>query len=66
VARRSRDGTDGAWFEWSILALLAGTFVHTLLYSALFEDPYVWVLTAAALAAGALRVKEDEALRAAT
>jgi O-antigen ligase len=66
VARRSRDASESAWFEWAILALLAGIFVHTLLYSALFEDPYVWVLTAAALAAGALRAKGGEALRAPT
>jgi O-antigen ligase len=68
IARRSRDGTEGAWFEWAILAVLAGIFVHTLLYSALLEDPYVWVLTAAALAAGALRARAPggEALRAPT
>jgi len=66
VARRSRDGGDAGWFEWAILAVLAGILVHTLLYSALFEDPYVWVLTAAALAGGALRAKGSDALRAST
>lgn len=29
-----------------VLALLAGIFVHAVLYSAFFEDPYVWVLLA--------------------
>ncbi len=66
IARRSRDGSQAAWFEWTILAVLAGILVHTLLYSALFEDPFVWVLTAAALAAGAVRTKGGEALRAPT
>jgi O-antigen ligase len=56
IAARSRDGTTGGWFEWVILAVLVGIFIHTLLYSALFEDPYVWVLVAAALAGSALRI----------
>jgi len=56
LIRRTRDGTAGAWFEWAMFAILVGTLVHTLLYSALFEDPYVWVVLAAALTTSALRL----------
>jgi O-antigen ligase len=49
VARTARaPGADG-WAAWTILAMLAAIFVHSLLYAALFEDPYTWVLTGAAL-----------------
>ncbi len=41
------------WAQWTILAMLAGIFVHSLLYSALFEDPYVWTLAAIGVALGA-------------
>lgn len=44
-ATRDRDedvGVPGA----TMLAALVGIFVHALLYSALFEDPYTWVLAA--------------------
>ena len=58
IVRRSRGTPDDGWFRWAILAVLAGIFVHTLLYSALFEDPYVWVLAAAALAPAAMRQAE--------
>ena len=34
-------------FLVTILALLAGIFAHGVLYSAVFEDPYVWVLLSA-------------------
>lgn len=53
VVRTSRTGGDSGWFQWTLLAALAGILVHTLLYSALFEDPYVWVAAAAALTLGA-------------
>jgi O-antigen ligase len=47
-------GTPDAagWGAWTALALLAAIFVHSLLYSALFEDPYTWVVTAAGIALG--------------
>lgn len=34
----------------AVLAILAGIFVHSLLYSALFEDPAIWVLLGMAAA----------------
>ena len=52
VVRRRARGAGGipGWVAWSMLATLAGILVHTLLYSALFEDPYNWVLLAGAVA----------------
>jgi O-antigen ligase len=47
--------------QWTILAILVGIFVHSLLYSAFFEDPYVWILAAIGVAVGAaqpVRVRE--------
>ena len=35
---------------WIFTAMLIGIFVHSLLYSALFEDPYTWVIAGAAIA----------------
>ncbi|MCB0881619.1 MAG: O-antigen ligase family protein [Thermoleophilia bacterium] len=51
VHRRAR-GVGGipGWVAWTMLATMAGILVHTLLYSALFEDPYNWVLLAGAIA----------------
>ena len=34
----------------TMLGALVGIFVHALLYSALFEDPYTWVLAAGLVA----------------
>ena len=48
-ATRDRDddvGVPGA----AMLGALVGIFVHALLYSALFEDPYTWVLAAGLVA----------------
>jgi O-antigen ligase len=56
-ATRERDedvGVPGAM----MLGALVGIFVHALLYSALFEDPYTWVL-AAGLAALVAPVARD-------
>lgn len=51
VRRRARaSGPVRGWLAWTMLATLAGILVHTLLYSALFEDPYNWVLLAGAVA----------------
>lgn len=50
-ARRSANGTG--LVQWTALAVLVGIFVHSLLYSAFFEDPYVWAMAAIGIAAGA-------------
>ncbi len=49
VAREGDDdvGVPGA----AMLGALVGIFIHALLYAALFEDPYTWVLAAALIAA---------------
>ena len=46
-----------AWGSWTAFAILASIAVHSLLYSALFEDPYTWVVTAAGLALGGARAR---------
>jgi hypothetical protein len=53
IARSSRviPGADG-WVEWSLLAVIAGIFVHSQLYADLFEDPMLWTALGAALAIG--------------
>jgi hypothetical protein len=38
--------------------MIAGIFVHSMLYSALFEDPYLWALAAIGVALGAQRAAE--------
>jgi O-antigen ligase len=48
--RGSRDQGDAGWARWTLAAVIAGILVHSLLYSALFEDPFVWVAAAAAVA----------------
>ena len=50
-----RDAGGEGFAQWTILAILIGIFVHSLLYSAFFEDPYVWVLAAVGVAIGADR-----------
>jgi O-antigen ligase len=46
-------GPDVAgWAAWTALAMTASIFVHSLLYAALFEDPYTWVIAGAGLALG--------------
>ena len=47
IGRAARAPGPEGLAEWVMLALLAAIFVHSLLYSALFEDPYTWVVTAA-------------------
>ncbi len=54
---RRTPGEDGA-VQWTIMAILIGIVVHSLLYSALFEDPYVWTLAAIGVAVGATRVAD--------
>lgn len=50
LVRGIRKGPSRAMSLITILAALAGIFVHSVLYSAFFEDPYVWVLLAAGAA----------------
>ncbi len=57
--RGSRQASGGAGLaQWTILAILAGIVVHSLLYSALFEDPVVWALTAIGVAIGATHASQ--------
>lgn len=55
VARGSREEGEIGWARWTIAAMLLGIVIHSLLYAALFEDPFTWVLAAAAVALGASR-----------
>jgi putative inorganic carbon (hco3(-)) transporter len=55
-ARHDRNGAG--LVQWTVLAVLVAIFVHSLLYSAFFEDPYVWVMAAVGLAVGATRPVE--------
>ena len=50
LATKSRSAGADAWFAYAGAAALAGMFVHAVFYSGLFEDPYVWVIAAGALA----------------
>ncbi|HWH13727.1 MAG TPA: O-antigen ligase family protein [Miltoncostaeaceae bacterium] len=56
-AARAVGGAPG-WLAWTMLALAAGIVVHSLLYSALVEDPYTWVLVGGALALAARARRE--------
>ena len=56
-ATRDRDDEDGIPSA-AMLGALVGIFVHALLYSALIEDPYTWVL-AAGLVVMAARAGDD-------
>ncbi|WP_217922479.1 O-antigen ligase family protein [Miltoncostaea oceani] len=60
VVRGSRDQGEVGWARWTLAAMMAGIVVHSLLYAALFEDPFIWVAAAggAALAA-APRLRAD-------
>lgn len=50
--RSARAARPEGWVQWTALTGLIAIFVHALLYSALFEDPFVWVLLGVGLAAG--------------
>ena len=56
--RSSRQGEPEGWAQWTVFAMIAGIFVHSLLYSALLEDPYLWALAAVGVAIGSRRVVE--------
>ena len=55
VARGNRALGQAGFARWTLLAALAGIVVHSMLYSALFEDPYTWAIVGAAIALGAPR-----------
>ncbi|HJZ62062.1 MAG TPA: O-antigen ligase family protein [Miltoncostaeaceae bacterium] len=59
IWRSSRAKDAAAWAQWTLLAMLIGIFVHSLLYSALFEDPYTWVIAGAAIAIGLVRAVQE-------
>lgn len=56
--RSSRKGEPAGWAQWTVLAMITGIFVHSLLYSALLEDPYLWALAAIGVAIGSRRAAE--------
>jgi O-antigen ligase len=65
TVRGSKAQGDAGWARWTIGAILAGIAIHSLLYAALFEDPFLWVGVGAAvaLAATAPRPPDDPAPR---
>ncbi len=50
VARGSRRQGDAGWARWTLAAILAGIALHSLLYAAMFEDPFLWIAAAAGVA----------------
>jgi O-antigen ligase len=52
IGRGNRALGPAGFLRWTALAALTGIVIHSLLYSALFEDPYTWVLAGAAVALG--------------
>ena len=60
VVRGSRTQGDLGWARWTMAAILAGVVVHSLLYAALFEDPYLWVGIGGAVALAARRPEPAE------
>ncbi len=60
----SRVSDPGGWAIWSVQAILAGVLVHSLLYAALFEDPFTWVLAGAGAAVAATAPAVATATRA--
>jgi O-antigen ligase len=61
IARAARAPGAPGLAEWVMLALLAAIFVHSLLYSALFEDPYTWTVAGAAIGLAGRRRAEAPA-----
>lgn len=50
VRQRSRFSGPAGWAAWTGLAMLAGIFLHSTLYAAFFEDPYLWTIAAGTMA----------------
>ena len=61
VVRGSKEEGDVGWARWTLGAMLAGILVHSLLYAALFEDPFTWVIAGAAVALAGTRPVAVEA-----
>ena len=64
--RGSREEGDVGWARWALGAMLAGIVVHSLLYAALFEDPFTWVIAGAAVALAGTQVAPVAAPRPVT
>jgi O-antigen ligase len=50
VRKRSRSSGPAGWAAWTGLAMIAGIFLHSTLYAAFFEDPYLWTIAAGTMA----------------
>jgi O-antigen ligase len=55
AVRGSREEGVAGWGRWTLAAVMLGIFVHSLLYAALFEDPFLWIAAAAAVALAGAR-----------
>jgi hypothetical protein len=60
VRGSAAQGGPAGWARWTAGAILLGIVIHSLLYAALFEDPFIWVLTAAAVALAALAPRAED------
>ena len=58
VARGSRAQGEIGWARWTLAAIIAGITLHSLLYAALFEDPFLWIAAAAAVALARIAVPD--------
>jgi len=58
VARGSRGQGEIGWARWTLAAIIAGIALHSLLYAALFEDPFLWIAAAAAVALALVALPE--------
>ncbi len=58
VARGSRAQGEIGWARWTLAAIMAGIALHSLLYAALFEDPFLWIAAAAAVALARIAVPD--------
>ena len=58
VARGSRAQGEIGWARWTLATIIAGIALHSLLYAALFEDPFLWIAAAAAVALARVAVPE--------
>jgi O-Antigen ligase len=63
TARGSRAQGEAGWARWALSAQLCGILVHSLLYAALFEDPFTWVIAAGAVALAGWRPADVPAPR---
>jgi O-antigen ligase len=55
AVRGSRAEGEAGWARWVLGAMLAGILAHSLLYAALFEDPFTWLIAAAAVSLAGAR-----------